>query len=109
MTMSQAGQVLVHAPEDSNGLWIEEDVARELNKTERDRLREGFTIAMINARGVHTSTRGQAERELAQMYREKAQAADLAGYPRLGGAVRAVADSFARDAERNESRDPFDE
>jgi hypothetical protein len=62
----------------------------------------------VNARGVHTFTSGRAEREIAQIYRERAEAVDLAGYPRLGGAVRAVAESFERDAERDESRDPFE-
>ena len=105
----QIGHVLVHAPEDPNGLWIHEAVAKVLNYRDTIVMRSGFTTELYNERGVHTFTHGNDERELAKINREKAEALDAKGFTRFGTAMREFAEQYDREAEREEKRDPFEE
>ncbi len=65
----------------------------------------GFTAELFNRRGTYMATGGKAERDLAGDYRAKARDLDNAGYPLLAAAVRGVAESYVREAEREEKRD----
>lgn len=109
VALSRFGHVLIHAPADSGGLWIHQSVAQVLNAREADAVRSGFTLAVYNARGVHSYTKGRAELELAEKYGAQADAADLAGLTRLAASIRSLADSYRRDSEREASRDPFED
>ncbi len=109
IALSKLGEVLIHTPPDSDSLWIHHTAARVLNAKESEPMRNGFQTALFNTRGVHTWTAGREERELAEKYRARAEAVESHGYHRLAGALRDLANSYERDAERQASRDPFDD
>ena len=66
-------------------------------------------LALKNQRGVHSFSHGAQERILAQGYREKAEALDIAGFTRFATTMRELADQYDADAERDERRDPFED
>lgn len=101
VAMIKVGEVLFYCPEDLDGLWINEDVAKELNASDAGDMRDGFRTEVYNSRGVHTvDPTGQPEKELAQQWRKKAEAVEHVGYARFGATLRQLADSYDREAER---------
>jgi hypothetical protein len=95
------GEVLIHTPPDPNGLWIHHSVAAALNDTEEDDMRNGFRTALYNLRGVHwVDPTGNAERQLANEMRSKAETVENEGFPRFAVTLKALADSHDREAER---------
>ncbi len=109
IALSTFGEALVHTPADPDGLWIHHAAARALNAKDAQPMRDGFRTALFNSRGVHSWTAGRAERELAESYRTKAEEVEAYGYHRLARTLRELSDSYKRDAERQASRDPFDD
>lgn len=108
VALSQIGHVLAYTPPDPDGLWITRGVAELLNAPDADRLRSGFTTSLFNERGVHGWTAGREELDLAAEYREKATAAEEAGYFRLAEAVREIARFYEAEAKRAAVSDPFE-
>ena len=101
LALMHIGQVLIHCPPDPQGLWIDQTVALELNARDVEEMRNGFSSAIFNSRGVHTiDPTGKPERELAIHYRQKADAIENAGYQRLAVTMRGLAESYDRDADR---------
>ncbi len=109
IALSQIGHVLTHAHPDPNGLWIHGRVAEALDTRDADAMRSGFTTELFNQRGVHGFTSGREERELAAKNRAKAESLEAAGFTRFATAMREFARGYERDAEREESRDPFED
>ena len=104
---SQIGHILTHAPADPDGLWIHKEVAKVLNRRDSEKMRSGFTIEVLNQRGVHGFTAGKEELELAQQNRDKAEALEAKGFSRFATAMRDLATSYEREAEREANRDPY--
>lgn len=101
VALIQVGEVLLHAPSDANGLWIDTTVASALNDRDNEKLRRGFSTAVFNSRGVHwVDPTGKPEKELAEEYRRKAEDVENAGFQRFAVALREVAANYDRDAER---------
>jgi len=105
----EIGKILTYAPADPCGLWIHKSVADVLNERGSEIMRRNFMIALMNQRGVHSFSHGVQERELARGYREKAKAVEMAGFVRFAATMRALADQYDEDAERDENRDPLEE
>jgi hypothetical protein len=101
VAMIEVGSALFHVPPDDNGLWINETVAHILNKETAENMRRGFTTAIFNSRGVHTvDPEGKPERELAKQWREKANKIELLGLAHFAEALKGIAESYDREAER---------
>ena len=101
VAMIQLGDVLVNSPSEPDGLWINPVIAEAINNRQRSSLREGYGTGIRNARGVHTvDPEAKPERALAEKYRQQAEDIENAGYHRLAGTLRDVADSYERNAER---------
>lgn len=101
VAMIKVGEVLLYCPEDPSGLWINEEVAKELNSKEADEMRSGFRTEVYNSRGAHwIDPSGQPEGDLAQKWRARAEAVEGVGYARFGAVLRSLADSYDREAER---------
>jgi len=99
--LTHVGEVLVHAPPDPDGLWINRIVAAALNEREADDMRVGFSTATYNSRGVHVvDPTGKPERELAEQFRRKAEDVENAGFYRFAATLRDLAESYDREAER---------
>ncbi len=105
----EIGKVLTHASADPSGFWIHKSVADVLNRRDSKIMRRDFMIALMNQRGVYSFSHGVQERELARGYREKAEAAEKAGFVRFATTMRELADRYDEDAERDENRDPLEE
>lgn len=97
------GAVLIYAPQDSSGLWIEKNIAELLNKKENSILRESFYSAVIYSRGVHTvDTTGNTEMELAKTYKQKAEALEMEGFFNFSKTLRDIANAYIQEALRNQ-------
>ena len=107
MALTMVGHVLIHTPPDPDGLWIHHSTATALNDRDAKYMRDGFRTALFNSRGVHGFTSGREERALAQKYRGQADEVE-SHYHRLANSLRELAVSYEYDAEREESRKPFD-
>ncbi|OGT91770.1 MAG: hypothetical protein A2286_06845 [Gammaproteobacteria bacterium RIFOXYA12_FULL_61_12] len=95
------GEVLIHTPPDSDGLWIRRAVAAALNDRDADDMRNGFRTGTYNSRGVHwVDPAGKPERELADQFRRKAEEVENAGFQRFAVTLRGLADGYDREAER---------
>jgi hypothetical protein len=110
VALSMVGHVLIHTPPDPDGLWLHHSAAMALNTKDTDDMRDGFRTALFNSRGVHwVDPEGHEERQLAEKYRVQAEEVEARGYHRLASTLRELATSYERDADRQASRDLFDE
>jgi hypothetical protein len=101
VALATVGEVLVHCPEDSDGLWINRTVAEALNDRDAESMRDGFRTGIFNSRGVYTvDPSGKPELELAEQYLKKGEDVENAGYYRLAVILKEIANSYYRDAER---------
>jgi hypothetical protein len=101
IAMTMTGHALIHVPADPDGLWIHRAAAAALNAKDAEDMRNGFRTQLYNSRGVHwVDPTGSPERELASRYLAQAEAVDDAGFHRLAAALRGLAASYERDAER---------
>jgi hypothetical protein len=95
------GGFLIHSPADPNGLWMQQAVAEALNTRDSEEMRRGYSTGVFNSRGVRTvDPTGKPERKLADQYRKKAEDIENAGFHRLAGTLRGLADGYEREAER---------
>ena len=109
IAMTMIGHVLIHTPPDPDGLWIHHFAVAELNAKDAGDMRDGFRAELFNSRGIHGFTAGREEKKLAEKYRMQADEVESHGYHRLANILRDLAASYERDAEREASREPFDD
>lgn len=109
IALQHVGKLLAHLPPEPGGFWIATAAAQVLNERDATEMRRGFTLELFNSRGVHAWTAGEEELSIARHYRDKADVAELRGYPRLADAMRQLADSYERDTERQAARDTDDD
>jgi hypothetical protein len=101
VALQHVGKVLIYCPPDPDGLWIDRAAAEALNGKDAEQMRRGFCMQLYNSRGVHwIDPTGKPERELAAKYRNQAEEVENVGYHRLAAALRDLADSYDREAER---------
>lgn len=101
VSMIKVGEVLYHTPEDADGFWINRVVADCLNVRGADEMRRGFRTQIFNARGVHwVDPTGAPERQLAEDWRNKANATEQEGFARFADTLRDAATSYDQEAER---------
>jgi len=101
VALTHVGEVLIHCPPDSDGLWINRTAAEALNAGDAEDMRRGFTTGVFNSRGVHwVDPTGKPERELAEQFRQKSEDVENAGFHRFAVTLRKLADSYDREAER---------
>lgn len=101
VAMHQLGPVLTHVPADSSGFWIDVAVAEEMNRVDMEELRSGYRMGLFNSRGVHfVDPSGTPELELSRQYEDRANAAELRGFPRLAATMRALSKEYRYDADR---------
>ena len=101
IALEKVGEVLIYTPPDSDGLWINRDVAGELNKLNNQNMRNGYRIGKVNSRGVHwVDPEANPEKELAAEYKKKAQEIDDAGFPRFSATLKELSEFYRKHAER---------
>jgi hypothetical protein len=109
VAMTMLGHALIYVPADPDGLWIHRAAAAALNAKDAGDMRDGFSTELFNSRGVHGFSAGREEHELAKKYRSQADAVEESGFHRLATTLRDLAGSYERDAQRQSSRDPFED
>lgn len=100
----QIGEVLAHAPEDGDGTFPTLAVRDVLEAAPGDELGRGFTVGLLNKRGVTSralTEGGQQEYELAERFESWARAIQ-ATHPRTALALRSVAESYRDEGRRND-------
>ena len=101
VALSKIGEVLIAAPPDPDGLWINRAIASALNDRDAESIREGYRRGTYNSRGAHwVDPTGKPERELADQFRTKAEEVENAGYQRFAVTLRVLADGYDQEAER---------
>jgi hypothetical protein len=101
VAMIKVGEVLLYTPEDTDGLWINQVVAKTLNDRTADDIRRGFRTEVLNSRGVHrVDPTGKPERELAEQWNTKADAIEAAGFARIASTLKELAESYNRQADQ---------
>ncbi len=101
LALLHIGKVLIHAPDDPEGLWIHSTVASTLDARDAEMMRSGFHEGTFNSRGVHRiDPTGKPEKELAQEFRRRAEEVENAGFHRFAVTLKGLADIYEREAER---------
>lgn len=100
------GGVLMYAPAGLEGLLNHPAVARRLDADQHEEMRRGLTTALFNSRGGFTYTGGREEMKLSDTFRDCAQKYELAGFTQIAAALRNLAESYRRDAEREAKQSP---
>jgi excisionase family DNA binding protein len=98
------GQSLARSPVGEDGAWPPEPVRDLLEVVESREIEKGLVIGRINSRGVTcwgVEEGGQKERDFAKQHREWSQITHAA-WPRTARLLRELADSYERDARRED-------
>jgi len=99
------GKLLAHAPADPDGFWINRNLAGIAERREFGGIREAIAHEYFNLRGTHwVDPSGQAEFELEDRYRKRADESRAEGFPRLGEAIQNLADTYREDGRRLAAR-----
>lgn len=100
----EIGKVLSASPRGDDAVWPHPAVRDVIEAMANDDLERGFVIGRINSRGVVSRDPrqgGDLERALAEQYSEWAH--EVSGrWPRTGRLLRSLADSYRREAERED-------
>lgn len=101
VALNKIGKVLIRTPADPDGLWIHRTVAAALNDLLAVELRNGFRTGTYNSRVFHrVGPTSKSERDLAELFRSKAEEIENAGFHRLAVTMRDLADLYDREAEQ---------
>lgn len=93
------GKMLAKAPPADDGVWPSLPVRDALEQVANEHIGRGLEIAVRNARGAHwRGEGGSQERELAEKYRDWAQAMEYT-HPRVAAILREIERSYLREAE----------
>ena len=99
------GQKLIYIPADTDGFWINKDVAQIINEKDHNDIRDGLSNGIRNSRGAYfVDPTGQAEKDIAQMYRSRAEETENLGYHRLADMLRDIAKQYDYEAKLTLSR-----
>ena len=104
IALQKIGEMLMHAISDKDeqdGLWINKVVAEALDADDAEAMREGFGIAILNARGVHrVDPSGKPEKEFAAKYKEMADELEKEGYINFAQTLRNLERQYMDHANR---------
>jgi hypothetical protein len=92
------GKLFSNAPTGDDGVWPCEPVRQVLEEVQSDAISRGIVTGIYNARGVHARAEfGDAERGLAQKYRNWAQALEFS-HPLIAATIlRPLTDTYEQE------------
>jgi hypothetical protein len=97
------GQILAGAPAGNDGIWPCKPVRDVLEEVGSPDIATGMSIGVYNSRGVHARGEGgDQEREIADKFRNWSRQLAFE-YPYVANLVAQIADSYDRDAMREDS------
>ncbi len=103
---SVLGQILSHAPADSDGVWPFGPARDALDHADHESMREGFEVGTHNNRGVVTKSfaeGGGQERKLAGRYSKHASALHNS-HPLVAAMLERIAEGYDIDGKREDDR-----
>ena len=96
--------MLAHAPGDSDGTWPHVAVRNLIERLNNELIDRHIQMGIYNSRGVVSrglNEGGRQERELAEKYNKMSNAVKTS-WPRTGAMLRSIAESYERDAKRED-------
>lgn len=103
---SVLGQILSHAPTDSDGVWPFGPARDALDHADHESMREGFEVGTHNNRGIVSKSYaegGGQERKLAVRYRKNACALHIS-HPHVAAMLERIAEGYDLDGKREDDR-----
>jgi hypothetical protein len=100
----QIGFMLAHAPADPDGVWPHISIRNVIEKLSNPTIERHIEIEIYNSRGVvsrNPSDGGRQEKDLAGKYNEMSRATNIK-WPRTSSMLRSLAESYERDAQRED-------
>lgn len=100
----QIAFMLAHAPGDNDGIWPHVAVRNLIERLNNELIDRHIQIGIYNSRGVVSrglNDGGRQERELAEKYKKMNDAVKTK-WPRTGAILRSLADSYEREAKRED-------
>ncbi len=105
------GQTFAHAPVDAGGIWPPVPVRDLIESIGSRNLENGVINGRLNSRGITTRGAyegGGQERTLAEQYKQWSLGVQVQ-WPRTARILRAIAESYERDAAREDERAQLDQ
>jgi len=105
------GQTFAHAPVDADGIWPPVPVRDLIESIGSRNLENGTITGRLNSRGVTwrgVYDGGSQERTLAEQYKQWSLGVQVQ-WPRTARILRAIAESYERDAVREDERAQLDQ
>lgn len=105
------GQTFAHAPVDADGIWPPVPVRGLIESIGSRNLENGAITGRLNSRGVTSRgvyDGGSQERTLAEQYKQWSRGVQVQ-WPRTARILRAIADSYERDAAREDDNAQLDQ
>ena len=105
------GQTFAHAPVDAAGIWPPVPVRDLIESIGSRNLENGVITGRLNSRGVTwrgVYDGGSQERTLAEQYKQWSRGVQVQ-WPRTARILRAIAESYERDAAREDERAQLDQ
>ena len=101
IAQSIIGGYLINAPKDQSGLWINESVAKVLDRNDSVEMRLGYNRAIYNSRGIHgVDFTGSEEARLRDLWKERAVKVEEKGFSNFARSLRSLADVFEHERKR---------
>jgi hypothetical protein len=106
---SHIGEVLAHAPQDIDGRWPCEPVRNLIERLVSERMETGLEVAIYNRRGAFCRAKGgEQERCLAAKFRRYEEQVH-SRWPRTAAVLIRIAETYEREARREDDREAFEE
>lgn len=105
------GQTFAHVPVDTDGIWPPAPVRDLIEAVTSTNLENGAITGRLNSRGITSRgvyDGGSQERSLAEQYKQWSLAVQMR-WPRTAHILRAIAESYERDAEHEDGRAQLDQ
>lgn len=105
------GQTFAHAPVDADGIWPPAPVRDLIESIGSRDLENGVVTGRLNSRGVAwrgVYDGGSQERTLAEQYKQWSLAVQVR-WPRTARILRTIAESYEREADREDERAQLDQ
>ncbi len=100
LSMSYFGQAAFHSPADSDGFFINREVAKYLQSDVDGSILSGYYSEAINSRGIYcVDYSGETEFKIEETYIVRAKAADENGMFRLAATLRDIAAFYHEEGE----------
>lgn len=96
------GGYLINSPKDQTGLFIHKSVARALDQTDNEKMRQGYRLGIMNSLGVQTvDPRGSANHNRSKVWSQRVDEIEKAGFINLAATLRDLSKSFETDSRRD--------